>query len=232
MKLGIMQPYFFPYIGYWQLLNTVDNYVVYDDVNYIKNGWINRNNILLNGTYHLITLPLQEASSFKLINEISITQNDILKNKLLKTIKSAYLKAPYFATIMPIIESLILENTNIAKLNYNIILAVKKYLDIDTNILLSSEIEKDNKLKAQDKVLHIANILGATEYYNAIGGQELYNKTDFLNKNIELKFLKTDANIKYKQFKNEFVPHLSIIDVLMFNSQEETKDLLNKYTLI
>ena len=150
-KVAIMQPYFFPYIGYWQLINAVDEYVVYDDVNFIKGGWINRNNILLNGAKHLITLPLEEASSFKLINEILITKNIVLKNKLIKTIKSAYLKAPYFETIMPILESLILDNSNIAMLNYNIILTIKKYLNIDTEILLSSKIEKDNNLKLKIK---------------------------------------------------------------------------------
>lgn len=231
LKLGIMQPYFFPYVGYWQLINAVDKYVVYDDVNYIKGGWINRNNILLNGANHLITLPLEEASSFKLINEISITKNAILKNKLIKTIKSAYLRAPYFETIMPIIESLISNNSNIAMLNYNIVLAIKEYLNIDTEILLSSNIEKNNSLKAQDKVLHIAHILNATEYINAIGGQRLYSKEDFSKENIKLSFLKT-GDIKYNQFKNEFVPNLSIIDILMFNSPETIKKMLDNYELL
>lgn len=231
MKLGIMQPYFFPYIGYWQLINAVDAYVVYDDVNFIKGGWINRNNILLNGAKHLITLPLEEASSFKLINEILITKNIVLKNKLIKTIKSAYLKAPYFETIMPILESLILDNSNIAMLNYNIILTIKKYLNIDTEILLSSKIEKDNNLKAQDKVIHIAHILGATEYINAIGGQELYDKEVFKEQNIDLKFIKTNP-ITYKQFNNEFVSNLSIIDVMMFNPPEKIKEMLDDYELI
>lgn len=231
MKLGIMQPYFFPYIGYWQLINAVDKYVVYDDVNYIKGGWINRNNILLNGSKHLITLPLEDASSFKLINEISITKNAVLKNKLIKTIKSAYLKAPYFETIMPILESLILDNSNIAMLNYNIILVIKNYLNLDTEILLSSQIKKDNNLKAQDKVIHIAHLLGAKEYINAIGGQELYSKEDFKQENIKLSFLKTNE-IKYKQFKNEFVPNLSFIDVLMFNSPQEIKEMLNDFELL
>ena len=152
-KIGIMQPYFFPYLGYWQLINAVDAYVVYDDVNFIKGGWINRNNILLNATKHLITLPLEDASSFKLINEISTTKKEILKNKLLKTIKSAYQKAPYYEKIMPILESLITDNSNIATLNYNAILAIKNYLNIQTEILLSSNIQKNNELKAQDKVI-------------------------------------------------------------------------------
>lgn len=230
-KIAIMQPYFFPYIGYWQLINAVDKYVVYDDVNYIKSGWINRNNILLNGAKHLITLPLEEASSFKLINEISITKNMVLKNKLIKTIKNAYSKAPYFENVMSIIEPLILNNSNIAMLNYNIILAIKKYLNINTEILLSSNIEKNNNLKAQDKVIHIAHILGANEYINAIGGQELYSREDFSKENIKLSFLKT-GDIKYTQFRNEFVPNLSIIDVMMFNSPETIREMLDDFELL
>ncbi len=231
MKLGIMQPYFFPYIGYWQLINAVDKYIVYDDVNYIKGGWINRNNILLNGEKHLITLPLEEASSFKLINEISISKNNILKNKLLKKIKNAYIKAPYYQNIMPLIESLILKNSNIAILNYNSIIAVKNYLDIKTEILLSSEINKNNELKAQDKVIHIAHLLKADEYINAIGGQKLYSKEDFAKENIKLNFLKTN-DIKYEQFKNNFVSNLSLIDVLMFNPPEIIKEMLEDYELL
>ena len=142
MKLGIMQPYFFPYIGYWQLINAVDKYVVYDDVNYIKGGWINRNNILLNGGKHLITIPLEKASPFKLINEISVTGKEVLKNKLIKTIKSAYIKAPFYEQVMPQIETLIFENSSISELNFNIILTIQKYLDIQTEIFLSSQIKK------------------------------------------------------------------------------------------
>lgn len=231
MKLGIMQPYFFPYLGYWQLINAVDKYVVYDDVSYIKGGWINRNNILLNGSKHLITLSLDGASSFRNINEIEITKDVKLIEKILKTIKTAYAKSPYYIKVMPIIENLINSNTNIAMLNFNSIIEINKYLGIQTEILLSSHIEKDNSLKAQDKVIHINEILGADTYYNAIGGQELYSKRKFEEKGINLKFLKM-GDICYKQFKNEFVSYLSIIDVLMFNDAKTIMDFLNNYTLI
>ncbi len=231
MKLGIMQPYFFPYIGYWQLINAVDKYVVYDDVNFIKGGWINRNNILLNGSKHLITIPLEKASPFKLINEISVTGNEVLKNKLIKTIKSAYIKAPFYEQVMPQIETLIFENSSISELNFNIILTIQKYLDIQTEIFLSSQIKKNNELKGQDKVIDIVHIMGAEEYINAMGGQELYSKDNFAKEKIKLSFLKPNE-IRYKQFKNIFVPNLSIIDVMMFNSPEQIKDMLDDYTLV
>ena len=113
MKIGIMQPYFFPYLGYWQTLNAVDKYVIYDDVNYIKNGWINRNNILLNNQKHLLTIPLDGASPFLLINQIKTTPRENEKEKLLKTIEVAYKKAPYFDVVFPIIHDVIMEKSNL-----------------------------------------------------------------------------------------------------------------------
>lgn len=232
MKIGIMQPYFFPYIGYWQLINAVDKYVVYDDVNYIKNGWINRNNILINKQKHLITVPLEGASSFKSINQISISHNKKQKEKLLKSVQMSYQKAPFFNLIYPIIEKTVMyEDLLISSAIIFSIKEINKYLDIDTEILISSEIEKDNTLHGQDKVINIVKALRGTEYYNAIGGQELYNKEDFAIAGIDLKFLKT-GNIRYKQFNNEFVPNLSIIDILMFNSPEKVKPMLGEYELV
>src|SRR5574344_34870 len=233
MKLGIMKPYLFPYLGYWQLINIVDKYVIYDDVNFIKNGWINRNNILLNGQKHLITLPLDGASPFDKINEIKITSNAKQKEKLLKTIISAYKKAPYFEEVYSIVEKTIMYDTlYISQAIAFSIKEIAKYLTIDTEILTSSTINKQNELKAQDKVIDIAKSLGATQYINAIGGQNLYNKGDFLNENITLNFIKMN-DIKYQQFgKEDFVENLSIIDVLMFNSTATVKEMLNEYKLI
>lgn len=232
MKIGIMQPYFFPYLGYWQTLNAVDKYVIYDDVNYIKNGWINRNNILLNNQKHLITIPLDGASPFLLINQIKTTPRENEKEKLLKTIDAAYKKAPYFDVVFPIIHDVIMEKSNL--IINALVLQLKsvcKYLDIQTELIISSTMDKDNSLKAQDKVIHICKMLGGTQYINAIGGQELYNFEDFKKNGLELSFLKTEFT-PYKQFKNEFIPGLSMIDILMFNSPEQIKTMLNAYSLI
>ena len=231
MKLGIMQPYFFPYLGYWQLINAVDTYVVYDDVAYIKGGWINRNNILINGKPSLVTLPLESSSSFKNIKDINITSNKKQIDKIIKSIKMAYAKAPYYEEVMQLIENLITNSRNIAELNYKSILDINNYLNINTEIILSSTINKDNSLRAQDKVIHINKILGSDIYINAIGGQELYDKDEFKKEGIELKFLKM-GDIKYQQFKNDFVPNLSIIDILMFNSPDAIKEMLNEYELL
>ena len=231
MKLGIMQPYFFPYLGYWQLMNAVDVYVIYDDVNYIKNGWINRNNILLNGKKHLITLPLDKASSFLTINNICYTSNNLVIAKLLKTIYQSYKKAPFFNDVYPIIESTFSEKTCfVSKLLERQFSLVNQYLGIKTKILLSSNLKKDNNLKGQEKVINICKLLNATEYYNTESGKNLYSKEIFCNSGIKLHFLKP-KDISYMQFKNIFVPNLSIIDVMMFNSKEKIMSFMNEYEL-
>ena len=229
MTIGIMQPYFLPYIGYFQLIKEVDKYVIYDDVNYINKGWINRNNILLNGQKYLFTLSLLGASQNKLINEIAVENN---QSKLLKTIENAYKKAPYFENVFAVIQSIFdYENKNLSKFVGNSIIQIADYLDIKTTFVYSSEIEKDNTLKGQEKILQICKILGVTNYINTIGGQELYDKDIFKQNNIELHFLKTEA-IEYKQFKNDFAPYLSILDVMMFNPIEEINVMLNKFELV
>jgi len=231
MKLGIMQPYFFPYIGYWQLMNAVDKYVIYDDVNFIKGGWINRNRILMNGQAKRINLIMSGASSNKFINEIGVVDNKLYNKKFLRTIKNCYNKAPYFKEVFPIIEKIITNNeNNLAKqLEYNI-RQICEYLSIDTELIVSSTIDKNNNLKGQDKVIEICKLFKADEYYNAIGGQKLYSIEEFQKQGIKLRFLKTDFK-NYKQFKNEFVPNLSIIDIMMFNSIERINKMLNEYEI-
>ena len=232
MKIGIMQPYFFPYIGYWQLLNAVDKYVIYDDVNYIKGGWINRNRILINKEAKYFNVKLNGASPNKLINEVEISNDNIWQKKLLKTVEENYKKAPFFKEVFPIIEKII-ENDekNLAKYLEFSIKEICKYLDIKTELILSSDLKKDNSLKGKDKVIAICKELKGIEYYNAIGGQELYSFEEFKSNGIELKFLKTEE-INYQQFSNEFVPYLSSLDVMMFNSKEKVKEFLNNYSLV
>ena len=223
-----MQPYFFPYIGYWQLLSAVDTFVIYDDVNFIKKGYINRNSILNDGHEQRITLELIGVSQNKLIKEIEVGFN---REKILKNITHAYKKAPEYKKVFPLIRN-ILENPekNLAKFLGNSIQKISGYLEINTKIIYSSDIEKDCTLKAQVKILDICQRLGASHYINAVGGQELYSQEVFRNKEIELHFLQTEL-LEYKQFKNEFVPYLSIIDVMMFNSKEVTQKMLNSYKL-
>ncbi|MBU5436659.1 WbqC family protein [Tissierella sp. MSJ-40] len=232
MKLAIMQPYFLPYIGYWQLMNAVDKYVIYDDVNFMKRGWINRNRILMNGKAKIINIQMYGASQNKLINEVELLGDKKHNKKLLRTLESCYKKAPYFSSAYPIVEKIINkeEQKLIGYLEYSI-KQICEYLSINTELIVSSTINKNNDLKGQDKILEICKILGVDEYYNAIGGQELYSYEDFESQNIKLKFLKTER-INYKQFNDEFVPNLSIIDLMMFNSKEDIKKMLEQYELL
>ena len=166
MKLGIMQPYFLPYIGYWQLINAVDKYVIYDDVNFINKSWINRNSILLNGNKHQINLLLTEASQNKLINQVAIQDN---QTKLIRTIELNYKKAPMFQQVFPLFLHIMeYPDKNLAKFIGNSIVEISKYLSIETEFIYSSTLDKDNNLRAQDKVLDICKLLNANKYINAI----------------------------------------------------------------
>lgn len=232
MRVGIMQPYFFPYLGYWQLINAVDTFVILDDVNYIKKGFINSNSILVNNAAYRFTVPLEKASQNKLINQTKLNFSSKDKEKFLKTIIISYKKAPFFKTVYPVIERSILydENDLTAYIKYSIE-QVKLFLNITTEIICSSDIKKDNTLKAQERIIEINKKLGASVYINAIGGQSLYSKEVFRQNSIELKFIEM-RRLEYEQFQSKFVPNLSIIDVLMFNSVEGIKELLNQYTLL
>jgi hypothetical protein len=230
MRLAIMQPYFFPYIGYFQLINSVDKFIFYDDVNFIKNGWINRNRILLNNDTHYITIQLKNASSFKPINTIEFSDN---RKKIRKTISQAYHKAPYFHLVFPMIENCLNSQTNmINDQSTASILQIAKYLNINMDFEKSSEVYSGTKpFKKSERIIEICKINGATEYVNPFGGIDLYDKREFEKNGIKLSFLKS-LSTEYKQFNNSFISGLSIIDVLMFNTIDETSKLLKNFELI
>jgi hypothetical protein len=230
--IAIMQPYFMPYIGYFQMIGAADTFVVYDDVNFIKKGWINRNNILVNGKPHLFSLPLENASQHKLINETAIDQNTGWGNKFVKTLQLSYKKAPFFAAVFPLVNEIVMNReTNLAKYVAHSLHSVCSYLEIETNIIISSHIEKNNNFKGQDKIIEICTNLNASRYVNAIGGVALYNKEAFSYHQIDLKFIRS-MPIVYSQFSPEFIPNLSIIDVMMFNSPTEIQTMLKQYQLV
>ena len=227
-----MQPYFIPYIGYWQLLNAVDQYVIYDDVNFIKGGWINRNRILINKTPQYFNIPMLGASPNKLINEVGVNHDEKIINKNLRIIKAAYGKAAMFDKVFPLIEEMFrCKETNIAAYIAKSTEVICSYLDIETKLIISSDLDKDNTLTGQEKVLEICRILGATDYYNAIGGRELYSFDRFEERGIRLHFLQRNE-IRYPQFDDCFYPDLSIVDVMMFNTKDRVKEMLEEYTLI
>lgn len=249
MKIAVMQPYFSPYIGYFQLINAVDKFILYDHVNFIKKSWINRNRIIeKKNEISLITIPLTNISSFLKIKDIEIDDTKKWRDKILKTIKISYSKAPYFNVFFPIIEQVIqLQICKLSEFNNTLIRIICEYLQIQTGIdyefskanFIENLIEDEKYLelnyngieKKIARIIEICKQEKAGIYYNAIGGTKLYPKNVFEDYNIQISFLKTNE-IKYKQFINDFIPNLSIIDVLMFNDPEEIRKMLNNYELI
>ena len=228
-----MQPYLFPYIGYWQLMNAVDQFVILDDVNYIVRGYINRNRILFHGQPYMFTIPIKKASQNRLIMDTELRFETEDKRKILLTIRNAYKKAPYFETVMPIIEDIILnpekDLTSYIRFSMENII---RYLDADIEILQSSEIEKKQNLKAGEKIIEICKVLGADTYINPCGGRALYDHSDFEKEGIKLFFLDTKEEcISYDQRQDKFVPNLSIIDILMFNDVRTIQKFLKEYEL-
>lgn len=229
MKLGIMQPYFMPYIGYFQLMKAVDKYVVYDDVNYIKGGWANRNHILINGEKEMFTVTLQKASQNKLFNEIVI--GDDFK-KLMKTLQMNYSRAINFDQTMVLMERIIsFPNKQLAVFIANSFREILSYLSVETEILMSSEIPKDNSLRGKDKIIQICEILGADTYYNAVGGKNLYDQEEFREHGITLNFVDSLPQVYSRLHTREFVSGLSMVDVLMNNTKDEVNRLLDSFQL-
>lgn len=224
-----MQPYFFPYIGYFQLINAVDKFIFYDDVNFIKNGWINRNRILINGKPGYLTVQLKGASSFKPINDIEFSDNT---DKLSKTIEIAYKRAPYFKETWPLLESVFKTETNkIGHLAISSIIKVCEFLDLRTDFEISSNSYSDTReLERCSRLIELCKRNMASTYINSIGGESLYQKDQFSREGINLVFLKS-GEVTYIQKNRQFVPGLSIIDVLMYNSRSEITRMLGEYNL-
>ncbi|MBU2537295.1 MAG: WbqC family protein [Proteobacteria bacterium] len=230
--LAIMQPYFLPYIGYFQLMAAVDKFVVFDDVSFIPRGWINRNRLLLNGTAHTFTIPLRGASPNKLICEIELDDEQGWRKKLLRTIQQAYGKAPHYAQVSTLLESLINYPSNqLDDFLLNSLREVTRYLSLEVEIVSTSRCYKNAHLKGQERILDICRQEEADIYINPIGGTELYDYVSFSKRNLSLYFLRSRP-ISYSQGKDGHVAWLSIMDVLMFNEPTAAQRLLTQIDLV
>jgi hypothetical protein len=231
MTLAIMQPYLFPYLGYYQLIKAVDRFVVYDDVAFIKQGWINRNSVLLGQQKHLFTIPLSGASSHKRICEIDIIEDGRWATKFLKTITQAYRSAPQYASVFGLIESTVVGSRSISVVATRSLTAVWSFLGFTTEFVIASERYENRHLSGPDRVIDICKQEGASTYVNAIGGRALYDSAEFEKHDLQLRFLSARLP-EYPQFGGPFVPGLSMIDVLMFNSKDRVREMLDQYELI
>lgn len=234
MKIAIMQPYFMPYLGYFQLVHAVDKFIFFDDVNFIKKGWINRNYIYsLNGP-HLFTVPLIKASQNKLIKDTYINDFEPFRLSFKESLRHSYSKAPFYSQVIEWLEEWFFrsEFSLISQLAATSIQKVFEYLDLEKEFFFSSEIDyqkskTDNT--ATDKIISICRLLGAKHYINPRNGKGFYQRADFERFDLRLSFINMKP-IAYSQFDREFMPYLSIIDVLMFNDKEQIKKLLSEYT--
>lgn len=220
MKLAIMQPYIFPYIGYFHLIDSVDTFVFYDDVNFINSGWVNRNKILVNGKDFLFTIP-SDWSQNKKINEIFVSgQYEIWKNKFFTTLKHSYGKEKHYKECFKIIEETFSNNNSLNEICKQSIKNILKYLEIEKKIVDSSNVFNNQYLKSSDRIIDICKKTDANVYINTAGGKELYSKEDFKKESINLYFIKSKENLNF----------VSIIDTIM-KYGKETKKFLKQYEL-
>jgi hypothetical protein len=226
MKLAIMQPYFFPYVGYFQLIGAVDKFVFYDDVNFIKNGWINRNRLYLAGDVRYITVPLSGASPFEKINQVAVLPGDGWRQKMLESVRHSYSKAPHFEVVNELLSSVVLANEHrIGELAKKSVIAVCDYLGLQTEFVMTSVDYANESLSGTERVLDICAREGARDYINLPGGRALYDDGVFRNRGLALHFIQPRLT-PYKQFSPEFEAGLSMLDVLMFNSSDAVASML------
>jgi len=231
MRLAIMQPYLFPYLGYFQLAASVDRFVVYDDVTFIKNGWINRNRILLAGAPHYLTVPLAGASSSRRIDEVRTQPRERWLGKLLEQLRHAYGRAPQYAPVSRLVEQVLSDSTDsIARLSAKSVIDTCAYLGLETTFVTTSTGYGNEALRSEARVIDICAREHASTYVNLPGGRTLYDAGTFAAASIDLEFVDTALPV-YPQFGAPFVPGLSIIDVLMFNHVESVHAMLSRESI-
>tara|TARA_R110002096_G_scaffold42144_2_gene113727 strand:- start:21869 stop:22561 length:693 start_codon:yes stop_codon:yes gene_type:complete len=218
-----MQPYFLPYLGYWQLLEAVDRFVILDDVNYINRGWINRNRIARSdGMAQWMTVPLVKASQNKLINEIELQPGSEWRMKMLRTLQGVYGNSHQLHQGLELMRELLdTDELNLSRFLARSLRILRDQLGVSTEIVeTSAQFPKDGKWGAE-RILSLCQVLSATKYVNLSGGREMYQRENFAERGIELIFLETNwENIKLKHGGCEG-PNLSILDLLMHNDVSE-----------
>lgn len=235
MKFAVMQPYFMPYIGYFQLMSAVDILVLYDNVQFIKNGWINRNRIILNNEPKFITVPVSKGAHQDLICERPIAEEIWRRErkKMISSLMHAYRKAPFYDEIFPLVDDCLNYQTDKIFLfvQYSL-LKIHEYLEMGVEIVNSSDLPIDHSLKNKHKLWAISEYLGISDYVNPQGGHDLYDKDEFREHGLKLSFHQPHLTPYAQTGVNEFFPALSIIDVLMNLGREGTRKQLDDYSLV
>ena len=230
--IAIMQPYFLPYIGYFQLMAAVDKFVVLDDVNYINRGWVNRNRLLLGGVEHTFTVPLRGASQNRLICDIELVSDQNWREKLMRTIRQAYGRAPCYVRASALLDGLVnYPSVRLDEFLLNSLRKIVDYLSLEVEIVSTSRAYKNAHLKGQKRILDICQQERADVYINPIGGVGLYDRASFTERGIQIYFLQSRP-LSYPQGKSAHVSWLSILDVLMFNEPSAVRQLLAEIDLV
>jgi len=234
MKLAVMQPYFFPYLGYFQLIDAADRFILADEVQYIRHGWINRNRLQNEkGECTYIIAPVKKHSLKTAIKEITVADNG-WKKEVLKKLQPYKNKAPFYKQVFSFMEACFeVKSDNLSSINQHFLIQTCRFIGIEKEIELQSDLNLDyakvhNKT---DRVLQFCYQLGANTYINLPGGTVLYDKTIFLNNGINLQFIKPNLPL-YPQLSAHFEPALSIIDVMMFNEPQKIKEMVKDYQFL
>lgn len=238
MKVGIMQPYFLPYLGYFSLIKHTDRFILFDPVQFIHHGWIERNRILNpNGGDQYISIPLKKHSLDTLIKDIEIRNDEDWKNKIKAQLVHYKKRAPYYKETMEVLDKILeYETDSIVKMNKHALECVCEYLGIDKKFEIYSEmnLEIETPHAPDEWALNICKALGnVEEYWNPTGGASFFDKSKYDKEGIELKFEGVHLDF-YSQRRGveNFVPGLSIIDVMMFNTPEKINEMLDNYYFI
>jgi hypothetical protein len=228
VRIAVMQPYFFPYLEYWRLIYSVDKFVIYDNVQFTKKSWIRRNRLLIDGREMFFSLPIKKDSDYLNINQRYLSEEYIgFRIKFLDWIRMEYKKAPYFDEVYPFVERILSSNyTNLFDYVLNSILEIMGYIGIETEIVISSQIDPQPKSKFEERLITILNKLNATVYINPYSGEGLYNSYNFMENGIELKYL-LKKQFSYNHF-DLIVEDYSIIDLLMFVDKKMVLDFFSK----
>jgi hypothetical protein len=230
MKLAAMQPYFFPYLGQFDLLNRADIWIAYDPAQYIRHGWVNRNRVLHpESGWHYIVVPLQKHTHEVVINQMKIASSD-WKTEIFKRLQHYHMDAPFYRPTIHFLQDVLsTEETNLSKLNVALFRATATMLGIHTPIFVFSEMELSlSSSGPQNLALELCRAVGATEYINPPGGVHLYSPEEFAKYGILLT-IQSFSPMVYSCGRFEFIPSLSIIDVMMWNSSEEIKYYLDTF---
>jgi hypothetical protein len=229
MTLGIMQPYFMPYIGYYQLIQACDLFMFYDSVQYIKQGWVNRNYYVVNGEKKFFTIPLSGASSNKRIMDVKVDELGFSrwKRKFYKTLANEYRHAPFYNEILGLLDEIFrTDRIGISDLAVRSNEVVVEYIGMKVNFDRSSRLSH-SELNSQARVIEICKEVGATRYINPIGGVDLYSSAEFTKEGIELCFISPVIE-EYGGRGDLFVPGLSILDVLMYNDPKKALSMMTR----